>query len=298
MSNLARYDTDALNTEILELPLSEACQKYKDWAQYEDGAQDFGYLTLFIATRIVITARSSEAEPRSFAASNEITEAFSQAYKYDPKSLSSKLGVLLKRNCFSVGISPQLRAFAVMHHACGYSTAQVTDLVLQEENVGAELTPLNFYAKYYGLRQGCRDYLSPQLNYLKKGNPRFPKKHIALWDETRAAHIEAIQHIPMTHPSEQVAATVEHLEKLRDAFDALPSGHEQSRDRLSLTRAIMLTTKELHALTRDPAVPTRLPIPPALDSRKKVEALPATPESEKVVKALPPPLDSGEKSDR
>ena len=90
MSNLARYDTDALNTEILELPLSEACQKYKDWAQYEDGAQDFGYLTLFIATRIVITARSSEAEPRSFAASNEITEAFSQAYKYDPKSLSSK----------------------------------------------------------------------------------------------------------------------------------------------------------------------------------------------------------------
>ena len=60
----------------------------------------------------------------------------------------------------------------------------------------------------------------------------------------------------------------------------------------------MLTTKELHALTRDPAVPTRSPIPPALDSRKKVEALPATPESEKVVKALPPPLDSGEKSDR
>ena len=43
MSNLVPYDLDldALETDILELSLSEACEKYKNWAQHKGGACDF-----------------------------------------------------------------------------------------------------------------------------------------------------------------------------------------------------------------------------------------------------------------
>ena len=47
MSHLLSYDLDldALETDILELSLSEACEKYKNWAQYKGGAGLFDYVT-------------------------------------------------------------------------------------------------------------------------------------------------------------------------------------------------------------------------------------------------------------
>ena len=281
MSHLLSYDLDldALETDILELSLSEACEKYKNWAQYKGGACLFDYVTRTIAMREIVTKYTTVA---SF---DEIIEKFNGEYEYESKSMSRELGDLLQDNCFRYGLSPQLREFVVKHHASNWTTAQVIDLVLKPEVAGTELTPFTFFAEYYGLRQRCRDYLSTQLNYLKKGNPRFPKKYEALWNQTRAAYIVDIQEQPMIYPSERVAVLREHLDKLRDEYNALPPNHNYSRDRLNLTRAITLTTREIDALTGNLAIP--IPRAPALNSGETPEALPPPSDSRETVKALP-----------
>ena len=291
MSHLLSYDLDldALETDILELSLSEACEKYKNWAQYKGGAGLFDYVTRTIAMREIVTKYTTVA---SF---DEIIDKFNREYEMfqkvdrhyvdESESVSWKLGESLRYNCFRYGLSPQLREFVVKHHASNWTTARVIDLVLKPEVAGTELTPFTFFARYYGLRQRCRDYLSTQLNYLKKGNPRFPKKYEALWNETRAAYIVDIQEQPMIYPSERVGVLREHLDKLRDEYNALPSDHECSRDRLNLTRAITLTTREIDALTVNLAIP--IPRAPALNSGETPEALPPPSDSRETVKALP-----------
>ena len=294
MSHLVSYDLDldALETDILELSLSEACEKYKNWAQHKGGACVFDYVTRGIARHeIVITEYPTFASSASF---DEIIDKFNREYEYESKSMSRELGDLLRYTCFRYGLSPQLREFVVKHHASNWTTAQVIDLVLKPEVVGTELTPFSLYAEHYGLRQRCRDYLSTQLNYLKKGNPRFPKKYEALWNETRAAYIVDIQEQPMIYPSERVAVLKEHLDKLRDKYDALPPDHEYSRDYLNLTRAITLTTREIDALTGNLAIP--IPRAPALNSGETPEALPPPSDSRETVKALPTTTDSEKKN--
>ena len=304
MSHLVSYDLDALETDILELSLSEACEKYKNWAQYENGAWIFDEVTCSIARRDIVIRQYPKEEPPSFASSGEIIDKFNREYEMfqkvdrhyvdESESVSWKLGESLRYNCFRYGLSPQLREFVVKHHASNWTTARVIDLVLKPEVVGTELTPFTFFARYYGLRQRCRDYLSTQLNYLKKGNPRFPKKYEALWNETRAAYIVDIQEQPMIYPSERVAVLREHLDKLRDKYDALPPDHEYSRDYLNLTRAITLTTREIDALTGNLAIP--IPRAPALNSGETPEALPPPSDSRETVKALPITTDSEKKN--
>ena len=290
MSHLLSYDLDldALETDILELSLSEACEKYKNWAQYKGGACLFDYVTRTIAMREIVTKYTT------VASSDEIIEKFNGEYEDESKSMSRELGDLLQDNCFRYGLSPQLREFVVKHHASNWTTAQVIDLVLKPEVAGTELTPFTFFAEHYGLRQRCRDYLSTQLNYLKKGNPRFPKKYEALWNQTRAAYIVDIQEQPMIYPSERVAVLREHLDKLRDEYNALPPNHNYSRDRLNLTRAITLTTREIDALTGNLAIP--IPRAPALNSGETAEALPPPSDSRETVKALPITTDSEKKN--
>lgn len=305
MSNLVSYDLDVVETDIMQLSLFEACEKYKNWAQYEGGAWIFYHITRSIAMREIVIAKYPKEDPPSFASSDEILKEFNRQYEmfdtidrmYADKSesVSWKLGDSLQYDCFRYGLSPQLREFVVKHHASNWTTAQVIDLVLKPEVVGTELTPFTFYAKYYGLRQRCRDYLSPQLNNLKKGNPRFPKKYEALWNETRAAYIMDIQDQPMIYPSERVAVLREHLDKLRDKYDALPLDHEHSRDYLNLTRAITLTTREIEALTGNLVLP--MPMARTLNSGETAEALPPPSDSRETVKALPSPSDSENKAE-
>ena len=118
------------------------------------------------------------------------------------------------------------------------------------------LTPLrNLIHHLPQMRQACRDYLSTQLNYLKRGQPRFPQKYGKLWETARAEHINEIQHLPLTHVAEQVAAMLQHYNKLLDAFNALPPDPEYTRERERLTNAMTKTMSGIYQMTRDPASP-------------------------------------------
>ena len=257
MDKLVPYDSDVLETDVLKLSLSEACRKYKNWEKHEDGARIFGELTLAIAMRQILNHKAKNhlniEGNISFTSSEEICKRFNRSLSMD-STLKESLATLLVRKSFGYGLSDELRVFTVQHHASGWTTSQVLDLILPVDGARVELTPLEYYAMYYGMRQRCRDYLSRQLNYLKRGNPRWPKKYDAVWDEARASFLENTHDIPLTHITEQVAALSAHYSKLTDAFDALPLEPEYSRDRAVLTRAMTQTMSGLYALTRDPTV--------------------------------------------
>ena len=106
MSNLVPYDLDldALETDILELSLSEACEKYKNWAQHKGGACVFDYVTRGIARHeIVITEYPTFASSASF---DEIIDKFNREYEMfqkvdrhyvdESESVSWKLGESLQ----------------------------------------------------------------------------------------------------------------------------------------------------------------------------------------------------------
>ena len=199
MQLLDPYDPETFNTDMLELSLPEACDKYKEWVQHKHGAKTFGDLTLYIAMREVVTVEYPDEYMQPFASVEELWHAYNHRLKYELRSMNSELGRLLQRVCFRFGISQRLREFTVTHHAIGYSTAMIINLVLKPGDIGVELTPLNLYAQHYGLMQRCRDYLSRQLNYLTLRSPRFPKKYKALWIQAREAYTEAIHNnIPLT----------------------------------------------------------------------------------------------------
>ena len=268
MGILIPYNSEVLESDTLKLSLAEAGRKYKNWVKHENGAYIFGQLTLTIAVRqLVIHTRAKNIKFESLQEVYDAFNALRQKYSY----LDDSLATLLRGECFGYGLSDELRVFTVRHHASGWTTSQVLDLILPVDGQGVELTPLEYYARYYGLRQGCRDYLSRQLNYLKRGNPRWPKKYDAVWDEARAAVVRAARDIPLTHITEQVAALSAHYAKLTDAFDALPLEPEYSRDRAVLTRAMSQTLSGLYTLTRDPALPK--PNHTALGNTEPVKAV-------------------------
>ena len=286
MGALQSYDPDELNTDVLKLSLAKASRKYKNWDRHEDGARIFGILTLTIAIREILNDNAQQSldikEDLKFLSRSEIYDRFNAARRMD-SSLDKSLVALLQHQCFGSCLSDELRVFTVRHHACGWTTSQVLDVILPVDVVEVELTPLQYYAIYYGMRQHCRDYLSRQLNYLKRGNPRWPKKYDAVWDEARAEFLKNTRDIPLTHISEQIQALSAHYAKLTDAYDALPSDPEYSRDRAVLTRAMTQTMSGLYALTRDPALPKpsqdalgQTENMPVLAAPVTVNALPAT----------------------
>ena len=267
MDKLLSYDPDKLKTDVLKLSLAKASRKYKNWEKYEDGALIFGVLTVAIAMRqLIIKKIGKQIE---FDSQQAIDNAFNEL-RHRHTSLNKSLVAVLRHQCFGYCLSDELRVLTVRHHASGWTTSQVLDVILPVDVVEVELTPLQLYAKSYDMRQCCRDYLSTQLNYLKRGNPRWPKKYDAVWDEARAEFLANTHDIPLTHISEQIQALSDHHGKLIDAYDALPPDPEYSRDRAVLTRAITQTMSGIYALTRDPAVAK-----PSQDALRKVENVPA-----------------------
>ena len=280
MDKLVSYDPDELKTDVLNLSLSKASRKYKNWDRHENGARIFGVLTVAIAMRQLIIERIGKQI--EFDSQQAVYDAFNEL-RQRHASLDKSLATLLRRECFGYGLSDELRVLTVEHHACGWTTSQVLDVILPVDAVEVELTPLQHYATYYEMRQSCRDYLSTQLNYLKRGNPRWPKKYDAVWDEARAEFLKNTHDIPLTHITEQIQALSAHYAKLTDAYDALPPEPEYSKDRAVLTRAMTQTMSGLYALTRDPSLPK--PSRVALENTESltplaapvsVDALPAT----------------------
>ena len=260
MDHLVTYDQGELTPQIFELSLSEACEKYKDWMHHENGAKFFGHLTFFIAMRdAIITTRSEYLSkvPDKFDSFDQMLEVYGNMYSSDRRTMTEKQGELLQNHCFVYCISPQLREYTVKLHAWRYSTAQVMDaLLLKEGGVGEQLTPLSIYAQEEELAKLCRKYLSPQLNYLKKGNPRFPKKYDALWNEAQAAYIEEVKNIPLANPAVRIAATASVYEKLHQKFMSLEEHELVRSEGLSLAREMTQTMKVLNELTKniDPPV--------------------------------------------
>ena len=285
MDTLVSYDPDELKTDVLKLSLAKASRKYKNWDKHEDGASRFGELTLAIAMRQIVISKSKKytsEEKITFTSPQDIYDRFNAFRKRD-SMFDNSLRTLLQHQCFGYCLSDELRVFTAKHHACGWTTSQVLDVILPVDAVEVELTPLQYYAIYYGMRQHCRDYLSRQLNYLKRGNPRWPKKYDAVWNEARAEFLKNTRDIPLTHISEQIQALSAHYAKLTDAYDALPPDPEYSRDRAVLTRAMTQTMSGLYALTRDPSLPKpsqdalgQTENMPVLAAPVAVNALPAT----------------------
>ena len=280
MDTLVSYDPDELETDVLNLSLAEASRKYKNRDRHENGALIFGALTVAIAMRQLVIGRIGKQ--MEFDSQQAVYDAFNEL-RQRHASLDGSLLTLLRRECFGYGLSDELRVFTVQHHACGWTTSQVLDVILPVDAVEVELTPLQHYAKYYEMRQSCRDYLSTQLNYLKRGNPRWPKKYDAVWDEARAEFLKNTHDIPLTHITEQMQALSAHHAKLLDAFDALPPDPKYTRERERLTNAMTKTLSGLYTLARDPSLPKpsqdalgQTENVPALAAPVSVDALPAT----------------------
>lgn len=254
MSNLLVYDEDTVSEDQMNLSLSEGGKKYSDWQAHEEGADAFARLTLVIAMREFLCDKK-KMPPEALTSPERIEKGFNSVSKLNNWDMEERISYIigrLKSLCFRYTIGSDLREFAVAHHACGLTTAAVISLVFDAPE-GEGLTPLRDYINYLStMRQSCRDYLSTQLNYLKIGQPRFPKKYLDLWQTARAEHIQNIQHIPLTDISEQVAAMQQHYQKLRDAFDALPPDPEYTRERERLTNAMTKTMSGIHLMTRDP----------------------------------------------
>ena len=257
MTALAVYDSDDFAADQVELSLSQAGEKYSDWQHHQDGTRSFARMTLVIAMREFLYTKK-DVPHGTLTSVDEIIDKYHSVSEWDDwKRERRDLYILrnLKSSCFQYTIGSNLREFTVRHHACGLTTAEVISLVLDKPE-GEGLTPLWYYADYYPMmRQTCRDYLSTQLNYLKRGQTRFPKKYNDLWEAARAEHLQEIQHLPLTHVTEQVEAMQQHYEKLKDAFDALPLTPEYTRERERLTNAMMKTMSAIYMMTRDPAYP-------------------------------------------
>ena len=257
MAALVAYDPDDFEADQMELSLSQASEKYFDWQHHEDGAHDFACVTVVIAIREFLYAKK-DVQSETLTSVDEVINKYhsvSKSDNWDQKRRNSYILRNLKSSCFQYTIGSNLREFAVRHHACGLTTAEVISLVLGAPQ-GEGLTPLRYYTDYYStMRQTCRDYLSTQLNYLKRGQARFPKKYNDLWQTARAEHLQEIQHLPLTHVTEQVEAMHQHYQKLKDAFDALPPAPEYTRERERLTNAMMKTMSGIYMMTRDPAYP-------------------------------------------
>lgn len=253
MSKLAIYDTDTFNADLIHLSLAEGAQKYSDWQEHQHGADTFARLTLVIAMRDYLT-NEKDVNPDTLTSLDAVNKAYLSVRKYDAKA-DDDMRRELRRSAFRYTIGTKLREFAVRHHAAGLTTAEVISLVLDAPQ-GEGLTPLRDYVRYFpSMKQAIRDYLSTQLNYLKRGQSRFPQKYIELWDQARQEHLQEIQHIPLTHVTEQVAAMQQHYDKLIDAFNALPDSPEYTRERERLTNAMNKTMSGIYQMTRDPAYP-------------------------------------------
>ena len=250
----ATYDPDILEADKMTLSVSKASEKYDNWEHHRDGAEQFAHLTCLIGIRLWL-CDEREIDPETFRDTSDVIEKYNSLYKWHAEESAAHILQKLKQNAFRDTIGNTLREFAVRHHACGLTTAEVISLVLDAPE-GEGLTPLRYYTQYFPqMRQPIRDYLSTQLNYLKLGQPRFPEKYLDLWHTARAAHHEAIQHMPLTHVSEQVAAMQQHYQKLLDAFNALPPDPQYTRERERLTNAMTKTMSGIYQMTRDPAYP-------------------------------------------
>ena len=251
MGTLAVYNPDTYNEDMMTLALGEGAEKYRDWQNHQNGADMFARLTLIIAMRDYLT-NEREVKEETLTSPNAVNKAYISVHRHDANADDYILRDL-RQSVFRYTIGSNLREFAVRHHAAGLTTAEVISLVLDAPQ-GAGLTPLRDYVRYFpSMRQAIRDYLSTQLNYLKRGQPRFPQKYNDLWQTARETHLHEIQHIPLTHVTEQVAAMQQHYQKLLDAFDALPDSHEYTRERERLTNAMNKTMNGIYQMTRDPA---------------------------------------------
>ena len=250
-TTLSVYNQDTYTADIMQLSLAEGAEKYSNWQEHQQGADVFARLTLLIAMRESLLGETV-VTPEALSSVDDITARF---YRYESELKQREADMLreLRQSAFRYTIGGNLREFAVRHHACRLTTAEVISLVLDAPQC-AGLTPLRDYVHYFpSMRQAIRDYLSTQLNYLKRGQPRFPQKYIELWETSRTEHLHEIQHIPLTHVTEQVAAMQQHYNKLKDAFDALPDSPEYTRERERLTNSMNKTMNGIYQMTRDPA---------------------------------------------
>ena len=253
MGTLAVYNQDTFNTDIDKMSLADGARKYRDWQDHESGADMFARLTLLTAMREYLR-NETDGNSDTLMSGDAIHENYLKESKYDANA-DAYISATLKRSAFRYTIGTKLREFAVRHHAAGLTTAEVISLVLDAPQ-GEGLTPLRDYVRYFPMmKQAVRDYLSTQLNYLKRGQPRFPQKYNALWQQAREEHLHEVAHIPVTHVTEQVQAMQQHYDKLKDAFDALPPDPEYTRECERLTNAMNKTMSGIYQMTSDPAYP-------------------------------------------
>ena len=251
MQRLAVYNQDTFNADQIKMSLANGAKKYRNWQEHKNGADRFARLTLVIAMRDYLT-NEMDVTPETLTSAAAVHQTYLRTY--DENAHADMLRHL-RQYCFRYTIGGNLREFAVRHHAAGLTTAEVISLVLDAPE-GDGLTPLRDYVHYFPmLKQDIRDYLSTQLNYLKRGQSRFPQKYNDLWQHARETHLQEIQHIPLTHVTEQVQAMQQHYQKLLDAFNALPDSHEYTRERERLTNAMNKTMSGIYQMTRDPAYP-------------------------------------------
>lgn len=148
-------------------------------------------------------------------------------------------------------LTDRLRQQVIRYHARGYSTTEGVYALLFEDQM-KDVTPFwSFKFENVCGAQNISDFLVSRMSYLKPTHPRWPhKKFGGYWQTERAAYVETLKDIVLTHPTEQVKELTEHYTDLKGLYQRSKS----IVDKVRLHECMMRTLAALHVLTRDPSV--------------------------------------------
>lgn len=158
--------------------------------------------------------------------------------------------VLYQRGSLRLCLTDGLRKLVIRYHARGLSTSAATQEILDDDNM-ASVTPfwLFKHADVCGYRN-IKDFLVSRLSYLKPSHPRFPKKFADYWRSERAAYVDRIQDIPLSHPVEQLNKLSAHYADLEMAYSDAQSAVDKER----YHKCMLRTMAAIHLITRDPSI--------------------------------------------
>lgn len=164
---------------------------------------------------------------------------------------ADKVFALLKGNkVMTHCLTDTVRQQVIRYHARGYSTTEGVYAFLSDEQMKT-VSPfwLFKYADVCGAKNVC-DFLVSRTSYLKPTHPRWPQKKFGgFWQTERAAYVETLKDIVLTHPTEQVKELTEHYADLKRLYQDAKS----YVDKVRIHECMMRTMAALHVLTRDPS---------------------------------------------
>ena len=148
-------------------------------------------------------------------------------------------------------LTDDFRKVVIRYHARGVSTTKTIELILSDESM-ENVTPF-WVLKHSGIcgYENIKGFLVSRVSYLKPSHPRWPeKKYGDFWRSERAAYVDRIKDIPLTHPFEQLEKLSEHYTQLEKEYE----NAKKATDKERFHKCMMRTLAAIYMITRDPSV--------------------------------------------